>query len=282
MGIQAPPIVPVPRTEYLVLSFAQQRLWFLDQLEPGNLFYNMPMAVRIEGDLDISALEYSLNEIVRRHEVLRTTYVAVDGEPQQVITPDLAINMPLIDLPDMPTLVAETEAQTLATAEARKPFDLATGPMLRALLVKLEEQDHLVALVLHHIVADAWSIGVFMGELAILYNSFVRERPSPLPELPIQFADYAYWQRNWLQGEVLDAQLVYWKEQLSGAPPSARSADRPAPTGIAKLKWGHAYHPYFRRSHTATQRTQSGGGCYPLHDLAGRLPTPAFPLFGSE
>ena len=243
LGIQAPPIVPVLREQDMVPSFAQQRLWFLDQLEPGNLFYNMPMAVHIEGSFNIAALEYSLNEIIRRHEILRTTYVAVDGEPRQVITPELLIDMPLIDFSDMPTADAETEAQALAIAAARKPFDLTTGPMLRALLVKLGVQDHLVVLILHHIVADAWSIGVFMGELVALYNSFEREQPSLLPELPIQYTDYAYWQRNWLQGEVLDAQLDYWKEQLSGAPALLDlPTDRPRPALQSSNGATHTFH----------------------------------------
>jgi len=230
LGLQAPPIIPLPRDGDLVLAFAQQRLWFLDQLEPGNLFYNMPMAVRIEGSFDIAALQYSLNEIIRRHEVLRTTFVAVDGDPRQVITSELLIDMPLIDLSDMPTADAETKAQALASAETRKPFDLSTGPMLRGLLVRFSQQDHLVVLVLHHIVADAWSVGVFMSELAILYDAFVRDEPSPLPDLPIQYADYAHWQRNWLQGEVLDAQLDYWKHQLGGAPALLDlPTDRPRP-----------------------------------------------------
>ncbi len=230
LGLVAPPIEPVPRDKPLPLSFAQLRLWFLDQLEPGNLFYNMPMAVRMVGQLDVDALERALNEIIRRHEVLRTTFADEGGEPYQVIHPEMRLEVPVEDLSDLPQAEREARALELARAEVRKPFNLAEGPLLRARLLKMDEDEHIAVLVLHHIVADAWSIGVFLGELAALYNAFVAGQPSPLPELPIQYADYAVWQRNWLQGEVLEKQLAYWREKLAGAPPLLElPTDRPRP-----------------------------------------------------
>jgi acyl carrier protein len=163
LGLAAPPIEPVPRDRPLPLSFAQLRLWFLDQLEPGNLFYNMPMAVRMAGRLDVDALERALNEIIRRHEVLRTTFADEGGEPYQVIHPEMRLEVPVEDLRHLPEAEREARALELARAEVRKPFDLARGPLLRAKLLRLRDDEHIAVLVLHHIVADAWSIGVFLG-----------------------------------------------------------------------------------------------------------------------
>ncbi|RMF31802.1 MAG: amino acid adenylation domain-containing protein, partial [Chloroflexi bacterium] len=229
-GVQAPPIRPVPRDREIPLSFSQQRLWFLDQLEPNSPLYNIPDAVRITGPLDVGVLEQSLNEIVRRHEVLRTTFAAVDGRPIQVIAPELHLPLPVVDLRGLPKARREEEALRLATEEAQRPFDLARGPLLRALLLRLDEEEHIALLTVHHTVSDGWSTGVFMGEMAALYEAFAAGKPSPLPELPIQYADFAVWQREWLQGEVLEAQLAYWKEQLAGLPPILElPTDRPRP-----------------------------------------------------
>ncbi len=243
LGLAAPPIEPAPRDKPLPLSFAQLRLWFLDQLEPGSLFYNMPMAVRMAGNLDVDALDRALNEIIRRHEVLRTTFADEGGEPFQVIHPEMRLEVPVEDLSDLPEAEREARARDLARAEVRKPFDLARGPLLRAKLLRLGEEDYIAVLVLHHIVADAWSIGVFLGELAALYNAFVDAQPSPLPDLSIQYADYAVWQRNWLQGEVLEKQLAYWREKLAGAPPLLElPTDRPRPAIQTANGATHNFH----------------------------------------
>ncbi len=217
--LHAPPILPVARDADLPLSFAQQRLWFIDQLDPGNSAYNIPAAVRLRGALNLVALERSVNEIVKRHEALRTTFPTVDGRPVQVIAPALTMTLPVIDLRELPESQRETEVQRLVTAEARKPFDFAVGPLLRVTLVRLGEEEHVGLLTMHHIVSDGWSTGILIREMALLYDAFSCARPSPLPELPIQYADFAHWQRQWLQGEVLETQVAYWKRQLLGSPP---------------------------------------------------------------
>ena len=200
------------------LSFAQQRLWFLDQLQPGNAIYNLHYPVRITGSLNLAALEQSINEIVRRHEVLRTTFTVVEGEPLQCIAPTLTLTLPLLDLRELSTEEREIEVRRLAKKEACQPFDLARDPFLRITLLKLDETEHVVLLTMHHIISDGWSLGVFLRELTTLYEAFSCGEPSPLPELPIQYADFAYWQRQWLQGEVLESQFSYWQQQLAGAP----------------------------------------------------------------
>jgi acyl carrier protein len=218
-GLQAPPILPVPRDGKLPLSFAQQRLWLLDQLEPNNTAYNMPAALRLVGSLNIAALEQSFNEIVRRHEVLRTTFTEVNGQPVQVIAPSLTLKIPIVDLQVLPETERDAEVLRLAAKETQLPFDLARGPLLRVTLLKLGLSEHVLLLTMHHIVSDAWSDGVFIRELAALYEAFCAGQPSPLPELSIQYADFAHWQRQWLQGEVLETLLSYWQQQLAGAPP---------------------------------------------------------------
>jgi amino acid adenylation domain-containing protein len=216
-GLVAPPLLPVEREGELLLSFAQARLWFLEQLEPGSGAYNIPAAVRLTGSLDVVALEQSLQEIVLRHEALRTTFAMVSGEPLQVIAPVLALSVPLVDLRSLSEAQQKAEVKRLATESAQQPFDLAMGPLLRATLLKLGEAEHVLLLTMHHIVSDGWSMGVLLRELATLYEAFSAGKPSPLPQLPIQYADFAHWQRQWLQGEVLAAQLSYWQQQLAGA-----------------------------------------------------------------
>ncbi|HVS00541.1 MAG TPA: amino acid adenylation domain-containing protein [Thermoanaerobaculia bacterium] len=218
--MQAPPIVPVPREGDLPLSFAQQRLWLLDQLEPGSPAYNIPMAVRLAGDLPPGLLERIFGEIVRRHEALRTTFTSREGRPVQVIVAP-RIELPVIDL----SAVGESEALHLAREEARRPFDLTRGPLLRLTLLRLGARDHVLLMTMHHIVSDGWSMGVLLREVAALYGNL------PLPGLAVQYADFAAWQRGWLQGEVLEEQIAYWTRQLAGAPrvlelPTARP--RPA------------------------------------------------------
>jgi amino acid adenylation domain-containing protein len=225
-----PPLQRVIRDRTLPLSFAQQRLWFLDQYEPKNSVYNIPYGLRLEGPLKVGALEQSLREIVRRHEALRTTFSILGGDVAQVISPSLSLSLSVIDLTDRLEAVREEEAQRLAHEEARRPFDLRTGPLFRATLIRLAEQDHLLLLTLHHIVSDGWSMGVLYHELSVLYRAFTNGQPSPLAELPIQYGDYAVWQRQWLQGEVLDSQLSYWKKQLEGIPDVLNlPTDRPRP-----------------------------------------------------
>jgi amino acid adenylation domain-containing protein len=226
-SVQAPPLTRADRPERIPASFAQQRLWFLDQLEPGSVAYNMPAAVRLVGALDVPALERALNEIVRRHEGLRTTFGSEDGVPFQVLAPELTVRLPLTDLTGRSAGEREAEAMGWVEREVRRPFDLARGPLLRAALLRLGEEEHIVAVTMHHIISDAWSIGVLIRETAALYDAFAHESPAPLPELPLQYADYAIWQRGWLQGDVLQAQLDYWAERLTGVPVLELPADRP-------------------------------------------------------
>lgn len=214
-----PGIVPVPRTPFLPLSFAQQRLWFLDQLVPGNPFYNIPAAVRFKGHLQIAALARSLQEIVRRHEVLRTTFQAHDGRASQVIAAALHLHFPLIDLRRLPPQACEAQATHLAIQEFAQPFDLWRGPLLRTALLLLAEQESVLLLTVHHSISDNWSMSVFTRELAPLYTAYSAQRVSPLSELPIQYADFAAWQRAWLSGPVLASQLAYWEQQLQGPLP---------------------------------------------------------------
>ncbi|BAY48986.1 amino acid adenylation domain protein [Scytonema sp. HK-05] len=214
LGHEAPTIKRVSKDGNLPLSFAQERLWFLEQLQPGSSTYNTPAAIRLVGSLNVDALEQSLSEIVRRHEALRTTFGVVDGQPFQTITPTLTVKLPIVDLRKLPEAERETEIQRLSAEEFQRSFDLDQGPLLRCTLLHIGEQEHIALFTIHHIVSDGWSMGVFVRELAALYRAFSAGKPSPLPELPIQYADFAVWQRQWLQGEVLQAQLAYWKKQL--------------------------------------------------------------------
>ncbi|MFP2913665.1 condensation domain-containing protein, partial [Pyxidicoccus sp. 3LFB2] len=189
----APAIVPVPREGPLPVSFAQQRLWLIDQLQPGSPAYNIPTALRVAGTLDVAALESSLRALIERHESLRTTFVVHEGEPTQVIHPAANFALPLVDLRALPADEREARARHLVTEEALRPFSLVTGPLIRASLLRLEPTSHVLLVTVHHIVSDAWSSGVLVRELAALYEAFLQGRPSPLPELPVQYADYAAW-----------------------------------------------------------------------------------------
>ncbi len=222
------------------LSFAQQRLWFLDQLEPDSPLYNLPEALRCDGPLDVGALERSFAEIVRRHEALRTTFVKVEGVPRQVIAREASFSLPVVDLSALPEAEREAEAQRFADADAQRPFDLARGPLFRVTLLKLAADDHVVVRTVHHIVSDGWSDGVLATELSALYTAFVASHdgggpqtpglPSPLPPLPVQVADHAVWQRAVLTNAALRGQIDYWKEKLRGAPAAIDlPADRPRP-----------------------------------------------------
>jgi amino acid adenylation domain-containing protein len=243
LAMQDPAALPVPLIaarphvlyapsdgQALPLSFAQQRLWFLDQLDPGSALYNMPAALQLHGALDVSALERALNEIVRRHDALRTSFTTIDNQPSQIIAPALTLRLTPISLSALPPGERDTQVQALVQAEAQTPFDLAAGPLIRARLLQLDENAHVVLLTLHHIVSDGWSMSILIREVAALYAAFVQGLPSPLPELPLQYADYALWQRQWLTGAVLVRQLDYWTGQLANAPTLLKlPTDRPRP-----------------------------------------------------
>ncbi len=210
-------IAPVSREQRLPLSYGQQRLWFLDRFEPASASYNMPLALRLRGDLDIAALQAGMNEIVRRHEVLRTTFATVEGEAVQVIAAAAPAVLAVVDLTRLAEGDRHAQAQALAQEEARAPFDLATGPLLRTRLLKLGAREHMLLFTMHHIASDGWSVGVLVKELSLLYQAGVNQVPAGLPPLRVQYADYAHWQRGWLAGQVLEEQVAYWKEQLTGA-----------------------------------------------------------------
>jgi hypothetical protein len=221
---------PRSQSSQLPLSFAQERLWFLDQLEPGSPAYNIPLGLRLKGGLDIKALQDSLGEIVRRHEALRTHFEIVEGVTRQIINRAFPLELPLVDLSKLPEPKRETEVKRLCAEAARCPFDLVKGPVLQAKLFRLSPAEHIFLLVMQHIASDGWSMAILIRELKVLYQAYVPGQPSPLPELPIQYADYALWQRNWLRGVVLEQQLDYWKQQLAGAPAFLDlPTDRPRP-----------------------------------------------------
>ncbi|HEX6900060.1 MAG TPA: condensation domain-containing protein, partial [Thermoanaerobaculia bacterium] len=219
----APPLRPVDRSGDLPMSFAQERLWFLDRLEPGSPLYNIPAAMRLSGRLDVTALTSALGEIVRRHEALRTVFTEAAGRAVQRIAPWEPFELPVVE-------TSPGEVETLVREEARRPFDLASGRLVRARLLRLPEDEHVLAVTFHHIASDGWSIGVFLRELSALYNAFAAGQASPLPELAIQYADFAVWQREWLQGAVLEEQLSFWRTALAGLPPALDlPTDRPRP-----------------------------------------------------
>jgi amino acid adenylation domain-containing protein len=218
------------RPKTFPMSFAQQRLWFLDQLEPGSASYNISRAARLKGRLNPAALQGALNAIIDRHESLRTNLVSVEGEPVQVVSASSEIELAVVDLGFLPQSERLHEAEVMASAAASRGFDLAQDHLLRASLLRLDDQDHVLMLTMHHIVSDGWSMGVLFREVGVLYEAFCDSRPSPLPELPIQYGDFARWQHEWLQGPVLEAQVGYWKDQLADAPTLVElPTDRPRP-----------------------------------------------------
>lgn len=262
-GIDASRLFIVPQsreTTVFPLSFAQQRLWFLDQWLPGNSAYNELVAVRLRGQLKLAVLAQSLNAIVRRHEALRTTISLIDGQPMQVIGAPEPIALLLLDLAGISAVEREPVVQQLATREAQRPFDLGRGPVLRVTVLRLGVAEHAVFLTMHHIVADGWSMGVFMRELVALYAAFSAGEPDPLPELPIQYADFAGWQRQWLQGKTLEVQLAYWKQQLGNpGPPLLLPTDRPRPAAqtFRGARWSFTFPALLAES--LRQRSQQEG-----------------------
>lgn len=201
-------------------SLAQRRLWFLHQLDPSSPLYNIVAPILVTGDLDVRALQQSLNEVVQRHESLRTTFGAVQGEPMQIVARSQTLEIDMVDLSSFPAAERESEIQRLLQREAQQPFSLASGPLLRTTLVRRGQSDHVLLLVMDHIISDGWSLAVLMREISVLYDAFHKRLPSPLQDLPIQYADFSEWQRKWLTGEVLEKQLDYWKQQLEGLPPA--------------------------------------------------------------
>ncbi len=229
--LRSPSESEIPRrkgTGPCAASFAQSRLWYMDQLEPGLPLYHMQSAYRLHRPPDVAALERSVNEIIHRHEVLRTTFIAPEGQPLQVVAPELIVPLTLVDLSGVPD--AQSSLQALAREHVRRPFDLARGPLLRLTLLRLRPEEHILLLAMHHIVSDGWSMNVFAHELSTLYGAFSRGQPSPLPPLPVQYADFSLWQRSKLQGQPLQDQLDFWKKHLSGAPAAIDlPTDRPRP-----------------------------------------------------
>ncbi|MEH1938080.1 MAG: amino acid adenylation domain-containing protein [Nostoc sp.] len=242
LELSTPPILPRASDAELPLSFAQQRLWFLDQLQPLSAFYNVPVALRLVGTLEVAALEQSLQEIIHRHEALRTNFIKVDGKPTQVIQTQANWKVSIVDFKYLSTTEQEIATQKLAQQQAIQPFNLATEPLVRATLLVLSQTEHALLVCMHHIVFDGWSVGVFVQELAALYNAYSQGQPSPLAPLPIQYADFAIWQRNWLQGDVLQSQLSYWQQQLANAPALlSLPTDRPRPS---VQTFAGAYHKF--------------------------------------
>jgi amino acid adenylation domain-containing protein len=233
----------IPRrneSEYYPLSYAQQQLWLLDQLDPGNPAYNCPLAVRMKGALDIPALEKTFHEFIRRHEILRTAFRVVEGQPVQVISDGVRFRLPLIDLRELDENARKNETKRLSESDARRSFNLTHGQLIRIHLLLIDRDEHVLILTLHHIVTDEWSNGILMRELSILYRAFSAGVSPALPALPIQYADYAQWQRSWLQEDVIGKEVSYWKKQLYGAPPIfSLPTDRPRP--LIRNGFGNAY-----------------------------------------
>ncbi len=217
-GERAETIQRREQRESAPLSFAQQRLWFLAQLAPNTAAFNFPLASRLTGSLRVDALERCFNEIIRRHEILRTTFMQQGEQPIQVINPPPALSLAVENLEHLRTPEREPETQRLHLIEAQQPFDLSRGPLLRIRLLRFDEREHVLFLTMHHIIWDGWSAGIFIKEISTLYRAFVMDQPSTLPELRIQYADFAEWERQRLQGHVLDEHLNYWYSRLRNAP----------------------------------------------------------------
>ena len=242
-----PPIRAIAQQGAFPLSFAQQRLWFLDQLAPGMTAYIMPASLRLSGPLDVAALERSLGAVIERHAILRTTFALLDDQPIQVIAPAsvyTAQGAPLLmtlDLQALPEAAQETALGRMAALDAMLPFDLTRGPLLRAHLLRLADTEHVLLVTMHHIIADAWSLGVFIGEVATCYGAATSGQSAQLPALPIQYADYAIWQRAWLQGEALEQLLAYWRAQLAELPVLQLPTDHPRPPVVSFHGAAHAF-----------------------------------------
>src|SRR6185369_11941392 len=232
-----------PSTFIFPCSFGQRRLWLIDQIEPGSGAYNIPCAVKLKGRLDVDALRRSLNEIVRRHEVLRTSFTTVDGEPCQQVHETTDLQITSIDLMQAGEYQRQMRVHEIVEEETRRGFDLSTGPLIRVKLIKLDDYEHVLTLVMHHIISDGWSIEIIVKEITQLYFAFAAGEQSPLPELPIQYADYAVWQRDWLQGEVLESRLQYWRNQFERPPEVLElPADRARPAEATYRGASETFH----------------------------------------
>ena len=218
-GVITPPLLPSSRATPLPLSFSQRRIWFIEQLAPGQHFYNVSIAFHLLGPLHLSALTSSINEIIRRHEALRTTFMMHEGQPVQIIAPTLTLSPRLVDLQLLPETSRQAVITRLAFEESQVPLDLLRGPLLRLSLMRIAPQEHVFVLIQHHIISDAWSSRVLVREFVALYEAYLHGKPSPLPDLSVQYADFAVWQQQWLQGEPFQALLAYWKRQLAGMRP---------------------------------------------------------------
>ncbi|HEY9805765.1 MAG TPA: condensation domain-containing protein, partial [Candidatus Obscuribacterales bacterium] len=228
-GQQAPPILPVDRNQPLPLSFPQQQMWLLSQVQTELPAYNYLFAFQLPGLLNPTALEQALNEIIRRHEAWRTNFVLMNGSPVQVIHAARTVQLPKLDLRSLAATERESEAMQRLSVEVQRPFDLAADLLLRPYLIRLDETDYRLCLVLHHIIYDGLSLVNFLQELEVLYKAFCAHKPSPLPELAIQYADFAAWQRQWLQPPILEPHLAYWQQQLADLPTLQLPCDRPRP-----------------------------------------------------
>ena len=258
---------PVP------LSYSQQRLWFLDQFDPRSFAYNLFAAFRLKGDLNVAALEQSFNAIIRRHEILRTVFQSENGNPIQVILPNLAIKMPLVDLRAIASEAARwTEARRMFTEEAQRPFDLATGPLVRITLLQLADDEYILLRAIHHIVCDGWSVGVLFHELSEIYEALSTGQPSPLADLPTQYGDYAKWQRQWFQDERLESQLSYWKEQLDNIATLQLPTDRPRRTAQA-IRGARRYFAFSDALSTELKKLSHEHGATPFMTLLAAFQT---------
>ncbi|WP_369333666.1 condensation domain-containing protein [Corallococcus sicarius] len=256
---RAPPVVPVSRDAALPLSFGQQRMWFIEQLTPGGISYNVPYFARLTGPLDVPALERALATVVARHEALRTTFAVVEGRPVQRIARELSLRLRMESLEALPVSEREAALRTLAEAEAREPFDLGAGPLVRVRLVRMGATEHVLFLMLHHICCDGWSLTVMERELKALYAAAVSGTEATRPALSVQYADHAVWQRQWLQGDVLAQQLEWWRGQLAGAPAALElPTDRPRPAAQSTrgAVYRHALSPRLGRELEALCRKQ--------------------------
>jgi amino acid adenylation domain-containing protein len=271
-GAPAPePILRASRDGHLPLSFAQERLWVLDRLRPGESLYNLPLILSLEGNLHAAALAAAFGEIVRRHEALRTIFAERDGEPMQIVLPAGPWELPAVDLSGLPAAAWEREAARLALAEADRPFDLTRGPLLRTVLLRLAPGRRDLLLTFHHVVADGWSMGVLVREVGALYAAALEGRPSPLPEPPVQYADFALWQRRRLAGETLERHLAYWRERLRGLPAEVElPADRPRPAVPSHRGAEHRF-PLGPERLTALEGLARREGATPFMVLAASL-----------
>ncbi|MUG97805.1 amino acid adenylation domain-containing protein [Scytonema sp. UIC 10036] len=264
------------------LSFAQQRLWFLEQLEPNSSFYHIPEVLQLQGTLNIAVLQQSLDAIVARHESLRTNFISLDGNPVQTISEPQSVELKIIDLQNSSESNRSSAVQNLLKNEAKRPFDLTSDLMLRGCLLQLSPQEHILLLVIHHIAADAWSMGILYDELTTLYKAFLDGQPNPLPKLPIQYADYAVWQRQWLRGEVLENQINYWKQQLAGATPVLElPTDKPRPP-IQAYRGAKEYFVLPQRLLSALQKLSRQEGVTLFMTLLAAFQTLLYRYTGQE